>query len=119
MLSVGSPRRACQWNPVRGVNVQAPRSKQGNGRSSLYATLNGKGSDRSLSYSQVSGSLLSECVARVTDRGDAVLFGRTTDGGALSIHVLAGGEATKFYVTDASELMELLQGLIAAVDAAS
>jgi hypothetical protein len=119
MLVLGSPRRANQWNPVRGVNVQATGRKSANGGASLYASLNGKSSDRSLSYSQVSGSLLSECVARVTDRGDAVLFGRTTDGGALSVHILAGGAATKFYVTDASELMELLQGLIAAVDAAS
>lgn len=119
MLVLGSPRRAYQWNTYRGANVQATSRKSANGRASVYAALNGKGSDRSLSYGQVSGSLLSECVERVTNRGDAILFGRTTDGGALSIHILAGGEASKFYVTDASELMELLQGLIAAVDASS
>lgn len=99
--------------------MQSAGSKSSNGRSSVYATLNGASANRSVSYSQVSGSLLSDCVGRVTERGDAILFGRTTDGGALSIHVLAGGKATKFYVTDASELMELLTGLIAAVDAES
>jgi hypothetical protein len=63
----------------------------------------------------VDGDLLRECVERVTNRGDAVLFGRTSDGGALSVQILTGGKAEKFYVTDASELLELLQGLIAAV----
>lgn len=104
---------------MRGANVQTTGSKTGNGRSSLYAALNGARDARGLSYSQVSGDLLSKCVERVTNRGDAVLFGRTTDGGALSVHVLSNGKADKFYVTDASELMELLEGLIAAVDAAS
>lgn len=97
--------------------MQAARGKSPDGRGSLYAAVNGASANRSVSYGQVSGDLLSKAVERITNRGDAVLFGRTTDGGALSIHVLAGGEASKFYVTDASELMELLEGLIAAVDA--
>jgi hypothetical protein len=99
--------------------VQSPRGQKGNGGSSLYAALNGDRASGDLSYGQVSGDTLRECVKRITDRGDAVLFGRTTDGGALSIHVLSGGKATKFYVTDASELLELLTGLIAAVEAHS
>lgn len=99
--------------------MQAASRKSPNGRSSVYAALHGKSADRGLSYGQVSGDLLSEAVQRVTERGDAILFGRTTDGGALSVHILAGGEASKFYVTDGSELMELLTGLIAAVSASS
>lgn len=98
--------------------MQAGRSSKGNGRTSPYAALNGARSGGGLSYGQVEGSLLSTCVERVTDHGDAILFGRTTDGGALSVHVLSNGVAEKFYVTDASELMELLLGLIAAVEAA-
>lgn len=96
--------------------MQAGRSSKGNGGASRYAPLNGARTSGGLSYGQVEGSLLSTCVERVTDNGDAILFGRTTDGGALSIHVLSGGQADKFYVTDASELMELLLGLIAAVE---
>lgn len=99
--------------------MQTAGGKSGNGRSSVYAALNGARSDRSLSYSQVSGDLLRECVERITNRGDAVLFGRTTDGGALSIHVLTDGKAEKFYVSDASELMELLTGLIEALTPSS
>jgi hypothetical protein len=95
--------------------VQTSRGSKGNGAGSPYASLNGARTGGSLSYGQVEGTLLQQCVERVTNHGDAVLFGRTTDGGALSIHVLSNGRADKFYVTDASELMELLLGLIAAV----
>lgn len=95
--------------------MQTTRGAKGNGAGSVYAILNGARSDRNLSYGQVDGDLLRECVERVTNRGDAVLFGRTSDGGALSVQILTGGKAEKFYVTDASELLELLQGLIAAV----
>lgn len=98
--------------------MQVQRGKPGNGASSVYASLNGSRSPRGVSYGQVEGSLLSRCVERVTERGDAILFGRTTDGGALSVHILSHGQATKFYVTDGSELMELLTGLIAAVEGA-
>lgn len=98
--------------------MQTSRGSKGNGASSPYASLNGARSSGDLSYGQVEGSLLSTCVERVTDHGDAILFGRTTDGGALSVHVLSHGKADKFYVTDASELMELLLGLIAAVEGA-
>lgn len=99
--------------------MQAQGRQKGNGHASLYAALNGASAGRSVSYGQVSGDLLSRCVERVTNRGDALLLGRTTDGGALSIHVLSDGVVNKFYVSDASELMELLEGLIAAVDGAS
>jgi len=99
--------------------VQDAKGKRANGRVSVYAALSAVSGDQALSYGQVGADLLQECISAVTSRGDALLLGRTTDGGALSIHVLSGGQASKFYVTDASELMELLQGLIAAVNAAS
>jgi hypothetical protein len=68
-----------------------------------------------VSYSQIDGNTLRDCVDRVTKRGDAILFGRTSDGGALSIQVLTGGKAEKFYVSDGSELMELITGIIDAL----
>lgn len=95
--------------------MQTSRGSKGNGASSAYAGLNGSRTGGNLSYGQIEGSLLQQCVERVTNHGDAILFGRTSDGGALSVHVLSNGRADKFYVTDASELMELLLGLIAAV----
>ena len=98
---------------------------QGNGRAtnssggSVYDALTRASVNRGLSFGQIDGDVLRECVARVTARGDAVLFGRTGDGGALTVHILTGGKAEKFYVSDASELMELLTGLIAALTPSS
>lgn len=95
--------------------MQSKRGDQSNGRPSPYDGVFGDRTVGSVSYGQVAGDTLRDCVEGITNRGDAVLFGRTTDGGALSIQVLSGGKAMKFYVTDGSELLELLTGLIAVV----
>ena len=95
--------------------MQSTSSAKGNGKANVYAALSSASVDRSVSYGQIDGNTLRECVVRVTERGDAILFGRTSDGGALSIQVLTGGKAEKFYVSDASELMELITGIIEAL----
>lgn len=87
-------------------------AKRGSSAANLYAGLKRSGGDNGVSFGQVDGSVLRDCVERVTANGDAILFGRTTDGGALSIQILSSGETSKFYVTDVSELFELLEGLI-------
>lgn len=66
-----------------------------------------------LRFGQVSGETLRECVDTVVAGGDAVLFGRTSDGGALSVRVLSNGVTEAWYPSDASELQELLEALIA------
>ena len=99
--------------------MQAKGNGKASSEASVYAALLGASVNRGLSYGQVDGNLMREAVERVTGHGDAILFGRTIDGGALTIQVLSGGEPSKFYVTDASELMELLEGLINAVKAHS
>jgi hypothetical protein len=99
--------------------VQTKSNGKASAESSIYAALLGASVDRGLSYGQVDGNLVREAVERITNNGDAILFGRTLDGGALTIQVLSGGAPAKFYVTDASELMELLEGLINAVKARS
>jgi hypothetical protein len=64
-----------------------------------------------VSIRQVDSETLQRAVATVVDSGDAILIGRTSDGGALSVRVLSGGATTCWYPTDASELLELFQGL--------
>lgn len=96
--------------------MQSKRGNPSDGRPSPYDGVYGDRTAGSVSYGQVGGDTLRDCVERITNRGDAVLFGRTADGGALSIQILSGGKASKFYVTDGSELLELLTGLIAAVE---
>lgn len=91
-----------------------PRPQNG---TNPYASVGRDRSAAPLSYGQVSGETLRECVVSVVDSGDAVLFGRTSDGGALSVRVLHNGATNAWYATDASELQELLEALVAVTKA--
>jgi hypothetical protein len=86
-----------------------------NGRSTRvagpYAGVFSAGRAGALSLSQVDAEVLSHCVDLVVQRGDAILFGRTSDGGALSVRILSNGTTDIWYPTDASELSELLEAI--------
>lgn len=49
-----------------------------------------------------------------TRSGNAVTFGRTSDGGALSLTLLCGGERLKRYASNAEDLAQLLTALAGA-----
>lgn len=78
---------------------------------SKYAGVHSAVNGGPVSYSGIDGDLLRDTIQAVTNDGDALLFGRTSDGGALSVQVLSGGTATRFYPSDVSELYEVLEGL--------
>jgi hypothetical protein len=80
-------------------------------KTSRYTGVGGGGGAAGLSFCQVAGDTLRDTVAAVVSNGDAILFGRTSDGGALSVRVLSDGSVDVWYPTDASELQELLDGL--------
>ena len=48
-------------------------------------------------WSGVSAILLAECVAKVVRSGDALMFGRTLDGGAGVATILSGNDRKRFY----------------------
>jgi len=91
--------------------VQNRSNGKANPTPNPYAAFRAASVDRVLSFGGVDGNVMRQCVELVTAHGDAILFGRTADGGALSVHILSNGETSKFYVTDASELFELLEGI--------
>jgi hypothetical protein len=91
--------------------VPSSRSSGNTRDSSKYASVLGAGSAGAVSYSTLDGNFLRDTVESVTSCGDAILFGRTSDGGALSVQLLSGGVATKFYPSDASQLYELCEGI--------
>jgi hypothetical protein len=97
--------------------VPSTRNAGSNHGPSKYDGVNGSGSGRALSYGQIDGNLLRDCVEAITAAGDAILFGRTSDGGALSLHVLSNGSTIKLYPADASMLQESLESLIRAATA--
>jgi hypothetical protein len=53
-----------------------------------------------------------DAIGRITDNGAAVLFSRTTDGGALVIQVLAGQERSKEYITEPGDIVACLAWLV-------
>lgn len=98
---------------VRGkaaINRSAAHGSQSNG--GKYAKFGSKGSQTTVRWAQVSGPLIKDAIGFVTSRGDAITFGRTTDGGALSVTILSGSERLKQYATSHEEAEELLMQVI-------
>jgi len=56
-------------------------------------------------------------ISEVTSAGDALMFGRTRDGGALVLTVLSGDERVRNYATGAEEVAALLARVREAVEA--
>ena len=63
---------------------------------------------RSVSASDCEATILRDCIGAVTDTGDAIMFGRTTDGGALSVSVYSGGRRAVAYFVDMDSLHQAL-----------
>lgn len=67
-----------------------------------------KSASRSISWSSGPSDSMRACIASLTDAGNAVLFARTPDGGALVFKVYAGNVQTKEYVTEVGDIVSLL-----------
>lgn len=81
-------------------------------RPGKYAGLSSRGDLQAVQLRSVDGNLLRDAMDKVVTNGDAILFGRTSDGGAFSVRVLSDGATDCFYPTDAIELQELLTGIL-------
>lgn len=98
--------------PVPNRNTATPTSKN-----TKYSKAMGrKTASENIRWSQVAGPLIKECIGFVTASGDAITFGRTTDGGALSVTILSGSERLKQYATTPHEAEGLLQAIIDSQD---
>lgn len=64
------------------------------------------------SWEDASADLLKGAVVSATQDGAAVLFSRTSDGGALSLQVLQDKETHKLYPATVEEIREALQLII-------
>ena len=64
-----------------------------------------------VSYGDADPALLHRVVCGVTNAGDAITFGRTSEGGAYYVGVLADGLLEKFYLDDRESLHDALLGI--------
>lgn len=86
---------------------RAEAQKQGgNGRTggSKWDLLTTSRQVEPLGFGSADPALLRGAVAAAVDDGNALLFGRTSDGGALLLQLLDGGPAKKLYCTSPEEL---------------
>jgi hypothetical protein len=70
-----------------------------------------------VSYGGQDPVLLRRVIAAVTGAGDAITFGRTAEGGAFYVGVLASGELEKFYLPSDEELVAELESIAEAGEA--
>lgn len=73
-----------------------------------YAGVGGPGESGSLRYRDAEAELLRDTIDAVTQDGDAVMFGRTSDGGALSISVYSSGRRKSLYAVSLDQLLQTL-----------
>jgi hypothetical protein len=65
-------------------------------------------------WSAIDHYLIGEVVAAVTSKGDAVLFGSTSDGGALVLSVLSNPPTPKTYFKPSDDVEYALRSLVLA-----
>jgi hypothetical protein len=65
-----------------------------------------------LSWADVPAASIVDAVVAVTGVGDALMFSRTSDGGAYSITVMSGGKAAKVWPSDPDGANDVLLKLI-------
>jgi hypothetical protein len=88
--------------------VQTSGNGKAAGAPAKYAGFGVGSANAAVSVGDVDAELLRDTVAAVTGDGDAIMFGRTTDGGALSVSVYSGGRRAVVYFTDVGSLQNAL-----------
>lgn len=77
-----------------------------------YGHDEGNGHAEALRYGNADAELLRECIDSVSNAGDAVLFARTTDGGAFVLRVLSDSGNGVWYPPSDEALVGVLQKVI-------
>lgn len=77
-----------------------------------YGNDPGDGDFTALRYGNADAELLRECIDSVSSAGDAVLFARTTDGGAFVLRVLSDAGNGVWYPPSDEALVGVLQKVI-------
>lgn len=95
----------------RGADVSSTRTAAPHAQDDPYGSVGGGDTSEALRFSLLTGPALSGAIDAVTGRGDALVFSRTSDGGAVSLRVLHDKMVTKWYAPNLDALRELLERL--------
>lgn len=69
------------------------------------------GNGTPIGWDEVDAVTVAQFVSAVTNAGDAVILGRTTDGGALSVCILSGDDKHREYFNDPEQANRVLKQL--------
>lgn len=64
-----------------------------------------------LSWVDVEAAAIIDAIVAVTDVSDAIMFSRTSDGGAYSITVMSGGKSAKVWPSDPGAAADVLRSI--------
>lgn len=81
------------------------------GRSSLASIGRTQQPEGASPWTGVDERSLYNCVSSVTARGDALLLGTTSDGGAMTLQVFSGKDRRRFYENDPAAMTALLHDI--------
>lgn len=80
---------------------------------SKYAALAERNGTGAVSWEEVDGRLIKSALVAATEDGCALIFSKTSDGGALSLTVLAGTDRNKLYAKSVEIAESQLRELVA------
>lgn len=94
-------------------NTERPRRQPNNSRPSEPRKRKPIARPRSdISWSEVDNQILRDAIVSVCDNGAAIILGKTTDGGALSITVLDGNDKIREWPHTVEETENTLRWLV-------
>lgn len=97
--------------------MPSSRSNRGKATGSRYGG-SAKGSPgKSVSYGDIAPEVLHRAVVAVTSAGDAITFGRTSEGGAYYVGVLSDGQLEKWYEDGVDSVQDALVDIALAGEA--
>jgi hypothetical protein len=97
--------------------VPNTRSAAKPGRGHKYGGALGGVPGAGVSYGGVDAATLHDAITTVVDNGDAITFGRTSEGGAYYVGILCEGTLEKFYLDSGQDLESTLVAIAGQRDA--
>lgn len=89
------------------------RTRTGNGSKYGLDSAMGKPEGSAAEFVEaVNVELLRDAIARIVGAGDALMFSATSDGGALVMLVMEGGDKRKVYITSDTKLHDVLKSIV-------
>lgn len=96
---------------AKAASMQQQERSRAKRKATRYGGDSSRLSKDEFGFHVVEGAILGRTIQAVTDLGDAIMFARTSDGGALTILVMTEGQKYRVYANDADSLRHALDDI--------